>query len=374
MRPRDVLLLIGTLGLALGVGLQLMSSESLAVELPPGAPAVETPATTDAPPPAPTHPTPPPREPTDDDGPIVSTVRTVDAAHEAKKLTAGIVRGDVRIAVAILDKIQSITVVVEEQRNPIGPDNTFRHPWKTFVKVEMGVGTPTFEVRDIPFSDYPYLVSLYSPGLNSGERTVKIDAEHPLYDDIVLTLLPGAPFSVLVRDQDQNVYPRVDVLMQPVGDPAGRPLLRGTTDNFGSVVFENVLKGDYQASAIENGVPIGQPQVVRVQADGRMYGPKVQGQGFVLTLERGVPLEVEVTSNGYGIADALVQLQASDRVQLKQLELPTGYNGRAMFPHLPPGLWQIEVVKDGYTRRTKQITVKANEPPPLERFDVVRLR
>lgn len=370
MRPRDVLILCGTVGMALGIGLVLMSSETLAVELPPNqvANGPDAPATApaEAPEQAPV--------PVDDGGPIVVAVRDLQPHPDTKGMTSGIVRGDVQIAVSILDKIQSLSVVVEELRNPIAPDGSFRHPWKKLEKVTLGIGTPTFEVRDIPFSEYPYRVSLFSPGLNGGQRTVPIDADHALHEDLLLSLTPGAPFSVLLRDQDQNVFPSIDVAMVPVGDPLGRPVQKGTSDNFGSIVFDSVLAGDYEIRASEHGVPLGENQVITVQPGGRMFGPKVQGQGFAMTIDRGVPLEIEVVCAGYGVPDAKVLLQASDRVKLTQYELPTGFNGRATFQHLPPGLWQIDVVKDDYSRRTAQITLKAGEPPPPLRIDVVRLR
>ncbi|HEX5052775.1 MAG TPA: carboxypeptidase-like regulatory domain-containing protein, partial [Planctomycetota bacterium] len=230
--------------------------------------------------------------------------------------TSGMVKGDIQLAVSILDRLSTITVAVEEARNPTGTGATFRHPWRSLVRVERGRGTPTFEVKDIPFSDYPYIVSVYAPGLNGGRRTVTVDANTPLVDDIVLAITPGSPFTVLARDQDAAPYSGLDVRMQPVGDPAGRPRALGTTDNFGSVVFESVLAGDYQVTVSQDGQPLTEVQTITVQPGNRSFGTKVQGQGYTITVPRGVPLQVQVNDpRGYGVADVELTATASDKIK-----------------------------------------------------------
>jgi hypothetical protein len=371
MRPRDFLILLGAIGLGAGISLVLIGSDTLATELPPGSPSRTTS-------PAPEVPLAVPAvaiAPEDDSAPVAAFVRRSDTPRvDTANWTSGIVRGDVQIAVSVLDKIQSISVVVEELRNPVGPDGQFQHPKRILQKVELGVGTPTFEVKNIPFSEYPYTVSLYVPGLNGGRRTITIDAKTPLCEDLVLAITPGAPFSVLLRDQDFTPYGGIDVRMIPVGDPAGRPPLQGTTDNFGSVIFESVLSGDYQVVTGQKGLPLAQPEVVTVQPGGQMFGNKVQGQNHTMTVERGQPLEVFALCGGYRVADVKVRLQASDRIKLTQLEATTDYNGRAEFPHLTPGVWQVDFIKDDFQRATRQITIKDGQPPaPLE-GKLVRLR
>lgn len=278
--------------------------------------------------------------------------------------TAGVVRGDVQIAVSILDRIRSINVVVEELRNPLASDGPFQHPHRQVVPVPIGQGTPTFEVRGIPFSSHPYSVRLYSPGLNSSQRTVVIDAEHPLHDDLVLTLSPGAPFSVLVRDQDATPLVGHEVQMVPYGDPPGRPAQRGVSDNFGSVVFEDVLAGDYQVRVLLAGQAVDDGQLVTVPGDGRMYGPKVQGQSTAITVQRGVPLEVTVLNGNLGLQGAQVRLVPTDRLRLLELEDTTDYAGKVRFPRLLPGIWQLDVWKDDFERTSRQFTIKAGDPPP----------
>ena len=370
MRARELLILCGALGLSASIGLVMMSSDTLALEAPPR-PVAEAPT-------APTVSTESPRELAPHDGqvePIAVDLRAESPRVDTAGWTKGVVKGDIQIAVSILDQIQSISVIVEELRQPIGPDNSFRHPHRLVVPVQRGVGTPTFEVTGIEFSEYPYTVRLYSPGLNGSSRTITIDQKTPLYDDLVLQITPGAPFSVLLRDQDQNPYPKVDLRLVPVGEPAGRATQQGITDLFGSVVFESVLAGDYDLVTALGGVPLEAPQRITVQPGGRLFGSKVQGQSHTSIVPRGMPLEIFVsTTAGYRVADARVHLQASDRIKLTQFDVTTDYNGRVEIPRLTPGIWQIDVFKDDHQRTTKQITIKENEPPTPLQFTLTRLR
>jgi len=139
-------------------------------------------------------------------------------------------------------------------------------------------------------------------------------------------------------------------------------------------VFDSVLAGDYQVVAAQNGIPLDEPPRITVQPGGRMFGPKVQGQSYVMTIQRGMRLEAFVSCGGYRIADATVQMQASDRVKLTQFKLNTDFNGRAEFPHLTPGVWLIDVFKDDFQRTTRQITIKDGETPAPLQVNLVRLR
>lgn len=362
MRPRDLLILCAVLAAAASAGLYLLSTSSLGPELPPDSTAAAPDAPGAPPPPGPAAST-----------PLVNAPVAATAPTDTTGWTHGTIRGDVSIAVSVLDKIQSISVAVEEMRKPVGPDGRFTRPWNVTVPVEMGVGTPTFEVTKIPFSEYPYSVRLFSPGLNGSSRTgLSINANSALHD-VELRITPGAPFTVRLRDQDQTPYHGMDVRMLPVGDPPGRPPHQGITDNFGCVVFDSVLEGEYDVVAQQNGAQIGDRQRILVQ-QGLPVRDKVQGQSHLMTLPRGVPLEVFVsTPSGYRVADALVRVQ-SDRVQLQQFEAHTDFNGRVLFPHLTPGVWLVDVRKDDHQPTTSQITIKDREAPPPKHTTLVRLR
>ncbi|MCR9243652.1 MAG: carboxypeptidase regulatory-like domain-containing protein [bacterium] len=375
MQTRDLLILAAVAAFAAGVGLVLIGGDSHATEAltPPGNEPAAT-AVQDGNPALST-----------DDGiaPTVATGETIHdpaAAAEAarRELTKdwdkGVIRGDIGLAIAVLDKIETITVMVTEMRNAIDQSGKFQRPKQYMVPVKRGVGTPTFEVRDIEFSDHPYIVSVYSPGLNGSRRTVMVTEETPLHD-ISLRITPGRPFSLLVRDQDRNPYPLVDVRMIPVGEPPNRRDYTGKTDGNGAVVFEGVLAGDYRLYAGEEGLALAEPVVVTVQDNARMYGNRIQGQGYTYEIQRGMPLDLMITDRGgYAVEGATVKLQATDRVKLTVLDQVTDLSGKLTFPHLTPGKWMITVTKPNHQPWTRQITITDGVHPDLVNARLTRLR
>lgn len=379
MRPRDLWILIGALCLLAGTGIVFLSKQSRAEELhPDGA---------HHPPAAPTQATMPSNAAaveaafpaTGDDTIVVAATST--AANGGQRVdtagwTSGIVRGDIQLAVSVLDRLQSITILVEEARRPFHDANgTFQPPHKYVVAAKLGRGTPTFEVPGIAFSEYPYVVSAYAPGLNGSRRTITIDQNTPLVDDIVLAITPGAPFTILLRDQDAAPCVGLAVRMLPVGEPAGRSARNGTSDNFGSVVFEDVLAGDYQLLTSLAGQSLAEPQTVTVQPGLRIVANRVQGQGHTVIVPRGVPLQLRVSDvRGYGIQDVKVSATATDKTKLTVLEAVTDFGGNVEFPRLTDGVWQIDLHKADYERSSRQLTIKADEPPLPQQVQLIRLR
>ncbi|MCB9879795.1 MAG: carboxypeptidase regulatory-like domain-containing protein [Planctomycetes bacterium] len=286
--------------------------------------------------------------------------------------TKGIIRGDIQLAVSVLDRLGSINVIVEEARNAFADRGGFTRPKRYVVPVERGIGTPTFEVRDVEFSEYPYTVTVYAAGLNGSSSTVVVDRDHPRVEDVLLRITPGAPFSILLRDQDGQAHPDVLVDLLPVGTPHGRPRHQGTSDNFGSVVFENVLAGGYELVASTGGQRLIEPQQVTIAA-GEMV--KVQGQGHVVTIPRGLPLDLQISDTvGYGIQDAKVTAVLTDRRKLTEVTLTTDPIGRVHFPHLQPGVWQITIEREQFQRIDMNVTLKADEPPEQRNVRMVRSR
>jgi hypothetical protein len=377
MRPRDLIALSSALILLVSTGILILSGTPADAgdRMPPAAPAAPVQEPGNGPDRAAAQEV--PFEP-------MTPVATADGDFRKRDTvdttgwTSGIIMGDVLIATSVLAKVQAVTVMVEELRNPVDANGNVVRPWQRAQAVELTEGTPTFEIKDVPFSKYGYVVRAYAAGFNGGQQTVAINDMHPREDGVQLMISPGVPFSVWLRDQDQLAVAGTTVLMVPIGEPAGRPRPEGTSDNFGSVVFESVLAGDYQIYVGHPSQPLIPPETVTVQIAGRTFGPagQVQSQGRSLTVPRGVPLPVLVkdTNFGYGIADATVKLTATDKVKLLVLEATTDVRGIASFPHLLPGSWQIDVFKDDYSRRSGQITIKDRELPPQQEFTLARLR
>lgn len=377
MRTRDTLILIGALGLCAAAGLVILTQETFAGDLPPTPPAASEPLAASAPDPGDTAAVEATAGGTDHAAPVAATAGADQTVRtDTAGWTTGIVRGDIQLAVSVLDRIESITVAIEEARQATSDDGAFRPQYRMVVPVRRGIGTPTFEVRDVPFSEYPYVVSVYSPGLNGTRRTLTIDEQTPLVEDVVLAITPGSPFSVLLRDQDSVPCPGFEVRMQPVGEPFGRRAGVGTSDNFGSVVFEDMLAGPYQLAVSLGGQPIGDVETITVQpGHSNFHAGTTHGQGHTVTVPRGMPQTVQVSDvAGYGVAEAKVTATATDRIRLTVLEATTDYGGKAQFAHLTPGTWQLDVDKDGFQRSHLMVKVQADQPPPLQQVRLVRLR
>jgi hypothetical protein len=262
-----------------------------------------------------------------------------------------------------------MTVIVEELRS--GFDRNGAQPKRIMQAVERGRGTPTFEVRDVPFSEHPYRVTLHAPGLNASARTLTVNEQNPLHD-VRIAITPGAPYSILLRDQDGGPHRDIDVLLRPQGLPHGRPRLAGKTDNFGSVVFESVLSGQYELVASLEGQTFGEPEIVTVAEGQRLVHGKIRGQGHVMTIARGVQLDIEVGDGAYGIEGAAVTLVRTDRRRLKEFEGTTDGLGRVRFPHLQPGQWQLTIERDHFHRVDRQFTLRPDMEPQLKRIKMAR--
>jgi hypothetical protein len=375
MRSRDVLVLVGAVILLLGIGLVVLAPPSAASEIPPPAPPGDAPGRTNEPPAevvavdgGPAHPT---------AAIVADPVFRKSSGVDTTGWTSGEVRGDIQLSTAVLDRIESISVYIEELREAVSEDGTVSRPFSRVMPVERGIGTPTFVIRDIPFSRYGYVVGVHSPGLNGSRHTgVQITKEHPLADDLKLAITPGVPFSVLLRDQERAAVTRTEVRLVPRGAPLGRPALDGTTDLFGSAVFENVLSGDYLVLVGPAGQPLVEPVAATVQPGGRVFGGNtVQAQGLTVTVPRGQPVSIFVQDVGrYQVAGVRVKLQKTDAQVLMVLEGTTDVAGRVQFPHVQPGVWAIDVQKEDHQPGYRQIHVKEGEATPEQSFTLTRLR
>jgi hypothetical protein len=286
-----------------------------------------------------------------------------DTRAETVGWTKGIVRGDIVPALSVISRLTTLTVVVEEARSMFAQGGQFTRPVRIQMPVERAVGTTTFEVRDVPFSEYPYVVTVLAPGLNGSRSVITVDADHALVDHVQLRITPGAPFTLLVRDQDASPYPGLDVRMLPVGEPLGRPMHGGKTNNFGSVVFDSVLAGDYQVTYSLDGQPVTETQTVTVSEGANTV---VQGQSHATTIARGLPVQVQVHDrSGYAILDAKVTATAKDRIKLTAPELSTNGIGRVTFAHLQPGEWQLTIEKQGFERRDLPLVLQPGVEPSL---------
>jgi hypothetical protein len=283
-------------------------------------------------------------------------------------MTSGIIRGDIALEPAIVERIQSITVTVQELAGGDG-DNP---PFSRSKNVVMQRGTPTFEVRGIPFSRNGFSVRVFSPGLNGSEQVVAVTELEPIADAVLGISSPVA-FSILLRDQLRNFVTNTKVIMKPVELPLGRPWLNGETDNYGSVLFEEVLAGDFLIFVGDTSAPLVKPVRVTIQPPGPTFQPElaylrgqpVKNQFVRITVPRGQALEVSVTGPaGYGLKDAKLSMLTTSSVLYQPYDGVTDYNGRHVFPHLPAGEYQLDVELAGHQRWSRTVRWKEGEAPP----------
>lgn len=270
-------------------------------------------------------------------------------------LTSGIIRGDISLGSSVVDNLKLIYIQIKEAINSDDPNIV---PFVQTYKIEIipELGTPEFVYKNIPFSEFGYMVRAFAEGLNGSQHFVQVTQERPV-QDVRLSVTGGVPFSVLLRDQLK--YPVVDtmVFMVPTGDPTGRPLLQKKSDNYGSAVFEAVLQGDYDIVAGAMGQPRNTPQRLTVQAH-------AGARSVTIEVPRGFDLTVYAqTNHGWGIEGAELKLMATDAKMYREYKAVTDYAGKHVFEHLPPGAYQLDVSGDKLQRWTRNITVAAEAPP-----------
>lgn len=380
MRPRDLIFVCGTLALGALAGLAFLSQETLATVRPPNVqppdgPAAETSSRDSH---ASVAEGSAVREDSAPEVAVDASAKRRENQPDTSNWTKGVIRGDIMVAASIFGQLKTLTVLVEEQRSAIGPNGEVQRPVRMMVPAKMGLGSPTYEVTDVPFSDHPYKVSVYAEGLNGSMRIVTLDKNTEPVDGAVvveaqLSVTPPSPYTVFVRDQDGKPYLDTDVRLQPVGDPLGRPRLAGKTDGFGAAVFGSVISGDYQLFVSESGQLLCDVQTITV-FDGlhaRLGTPQAQS----VVVPRGVQVELSIhDAAGYGVPEANVKAVATDRVRHTEIPGTTDAQGRLVFPHLQAGTWHVQIEKDGFQRADLQLNLTQGQEPQTRSVRLIRLR
>lgn len=303
-----------------------------------------------------------PRQPPDLDAePIAIAGRAVAAMPyipPGPAATSGTIYGRLSLATDVLGEFNSYTITWREMINPnsrqvgLNPQEGM----KSF-KVDPH-RTPRFMIEDIPFSRYGYEVELFVVGFNGSRRSIQLNEEHPVAgtpdfaefvgEEIVLSLSSGVPFSLRLHDQHFNPISGRELTLVPVGSPRGRQRYPGKTDSFGTMIFENMLRGDYD-------VKIDQTILDRVTVQA---SKKVMIQGAQVLVPMGNDLRIEVNNRiGYGIEGINLLIYAVDTTQNRRREAQTDYSGIHVFPHLMPGTYQLDIWGSGYQRTSRKIRI-----------------
>ncbi len=307
-----------------------------------------------------------------DHAPSISSQPQPVQAREAdtsnSTATSGMISGSLTLDTSILDQLHSYTIYVTEDVNQNANPTQAKTPFhlrRTF-PIDLSLGTPHFDLENIPFSRHPYRVRVMAAGLNGTEQRVSLQAHNPIAD-VNLGIMPGVIYSILLRDQRLNPRANLPVLMASSPKSGGRNSYFGTSNGFGVVLLEGVLAGEYQIFVGPQNAPLNQDTTVQVLAQNAvMHKGRPSHQAVTVEVPIGQKMTVEVTTQyAYAIKDAdlkIYQLETSNYYSFKG---KTDEAGRHTFPPLPDGTYQLDVSHPKYNRRSKRLKIKEGEPIPL---------
>jgi len=292
--------------------------------------------------------------------------------------TTGIIDGRIALDTRVLDRLHSYTIEVVEDinENALGSDNS-KKPFRKNQRFAYDrVGTPFFTLEGIPFSRHGYVVRVQAAQLNGSQARVHVTREKPC-GEVQLGLAPGVIFSILLRDQRQTPRPGLSVQMVPEGDAGDRPVYRGTSNNYGQVLLEDVVQGDYKIYVGHLNAPMNVPEKITVLPVNAIHTNdghhKVTTQSALVLVPSGAPVTVEVSDRyGYLVADAELEMHQIEVTRYFAYKAKTGPSGRHVFEHLPIGKYQLSVHKPGFGRRTRKLEVKDGDQHRLEKIELSR--
>ncbi len=272
----------------------------------------------------------------------------------------GSIRGLVRVPSSLRPQITRVTIAVEEAINsgklPVEPSAPIRRKLQTVLFPE-GKNEAYFEVVDLPFSKYGWRVSPRVPQLNGSEAYVVLRPEEP-NANVQLSVSPGIPVSLTVRDQHRHPLESIPIELRPKGRPLGRPVKKGKTDAYGLIVLNRVLAGPYElhvGTALE---PLAAPRRIEIAREGHQYEQ--------VELPRGGRFEAQIIDEiSLGIDAVQVEMIAVDSKIYRKYTGRSDKNGKVALPHIPPGRYYVHFTKKGFERLFRQVTVRPNGNTPL---------
>ncbi|MDP6928706.1 MAG: hypothetical protein QF412_03285 [Planctomycetota bacterium] len=287
-----------------------------------------------------------------------SSVETRTPQPDTSGWTHGVVRGHITLTPGVVAKASSAIVRIQEAINQLeGISSVSKSPfaYNKRILIDPELGTPTFEIDNIPFSDYGYSVTVFVEGLNGSDQIVSITEGKPIAD-VVLGITEGVVYTVKLQTQLYQAVADLPVLMIPVGKPLGRTLRRGVSNHFGSVIFEDALSGDYKIVAGDLNAPRNEPKIWQVTES-----PSHQHAEIVVPI--GHDLIIWANGPGWSVQDAKIEVIKIDTTLFTRHENKTDTTGKCVFKHIPPGRYQINIIHPKFERWSQARTIKKNVPP-----------
>lgn len=272
----------------------------------------------------------------------------------APRPTVGAIEGRVSIATSLLDDVETFHVRVTELAGSIAGSEKapFDRIWPPF-EIPKNY-TPRFRLEEIPFSNYGYRVELLAKHCNGSSQIIQVNADQP-YATVSLALTRPSMFTLRVKDQYHNPHVDWSFELRPVGEPAGRSMVRGTTNAFGTILFESLVQGSYVV--VHDGREIGEIQV-QTHATPRAGYP-IEVQSATLTVPIGRDLRVEIFGPaGVGLAEVDLELQKTDTIRNERWNAVTDFGGVHTFEHLAPGKYQLNIFARGFQRTNRSVMIR----------------
>lgn len=284
----------------------------------------------------------------------------------------GVISGRIAINTRIIETVGSYTVVVQEDVNMNGRAADAQTPFftkKTF-KARFSKGSPYFDMEKIPFSKHPYKVSVIAHRVNGTSQHTYITAESPTGSkgNVQLSLTPGAYFAIRLRDQRQIPRPKLPVRMVPVGESLGKRETKfGESDRNGHVLFEDVVKGNYEIHVGHANAPLAPPEKVIVYHAYTTFdhNGRPKTQGALVTVPDGHDVTVVVYSrHNYRVENAELKAWQLEIKRYHEFKGTTDRTGTFVFKNVPYGVYQLSVQSEINGLKDLKFKVEKDKPAP----------
>ena len=264
----------------------------------------------------------------------------------------GSISGTVRLAKELVGTIDQYRVTIEEAVNTeaaLNPGKKLRRFQQTF-QLEPGLTTARFPISGLPFSSYGWRVSVAAPGKEvNGSEELAVLSESTPSAEVVLTLAATHSAHLVVKDQDREAIPNIDLILKPIGHPRGRSIYTGKTNAYGLVLLEKMRAGSYKLYVGSQTRPFLPPVTIEMPAHKHLY--------HAIELPRGAKLVVKIVgAAGQPLADVEIQARfAKPRALWREYQARTNRVGEAVLEHLPSGPYGIHATKKGFERGYKSV-------------------
>ena len=310
---------------------------------------------------------------------LVETVAAPDAARAPGGPAAdlgpapkrgGIIDGQLLLAANCAGQFGEYTIGLTEMVNTNGQEDAARPRtiYKTFDVVD-NTSPQYFAWHDVPYSRYGYEIRAFIKGFNGSHQVIRM-TEQEWNPQVTLTVTRGAPFALRIIDQDRYPWKQRAITLRPTPVYAGLPQLDGTTDDYGSVVFESVLAAEYDLiidGQVRDTVEVRAPGFVRDDAN-------IGVQSALVRIPRGQELKVEVFGVSWAIPDVDLTLFRVDTSENIRFTGKTDPNGVFTFEHVPPGRYHLQLRAANHQPTDRVLRIEDGVAPDPFQVRMARLR